>query len=129
MRWLLLNNVNDVHRKEDTMKLLTAISAAALSLSLASLPAMAGPSGQHSAASAEHSAAAASHGAAAVASGVTTVVAVPVVAVGSALVVTGAALESVGDSAIGAGVDLSRVGAMPLHADPAMPADHAPKLD
>ena len=61
---------------------------AAAGLALAVTPAIAGPSGQHSAQSVTHSEQAVAHGSAAVASGASVVVAVPVLAVGSAIAVT-----------------------------------------
>ena len=64
------------------MSIRTALVA--LGLALAVTPAVAGPSGQHSAQSAEHGSAASAHGSAAVATGASIAVAVPVLGAGSA---------------------------------------------
>ncbi|MGJ8624167.1 MAG: hypothetical protein ACSHW1_15530 [Yoonia sp.] len=93
----------------------TFITSAAIALSLAVSPALASPSGQHSANASDHSAQASAEGSAAIASGTAVVASVPVMVMGSTLLITGAALQSVGEDMVVSGVTSSTTG---LHHDP-----------
>lgn len=101
----------------------------ALAISAIAVPAFAGPSGQHSDQALQHSGQAVGHGSAALATGTASVVAIPIVAAGSVIAVTGAALESVGTSAMDAGLELSAVGTLPVTTHTRVKPNAAPSLD
>jgi len=99
--------MNNVHKWRDTMKIRSVL--AALCITLAAAPAIAGPSGQHSGQASAHGSAASGHSSAAVASGAATVLAVPVIVFGAGIAITGSALAAVGEGAMTAGSQMIEV--------------------